>query len=184
METTISNIHLPENFDQFLKWEPNDGFKYEWNDGDLIKFQKMNKKHLKLIRKLLRLFDNSMAYEQGGVLTIEQDIMLTGIQLRRPDLAYFSNSQIENADTPGTDEPIPEFAIEVISTTDQILLVKAKLKQYFLHGIKVVWLIYPDDKLVEVYTDYKKVQICSDKDICSAKPVLDDFEIAAEDLFS
>lgn len=132
----------------------------------------------------MRHFCQTKSHKNGGELIGGLDVMLTGIQLRRPDLAYFSNSQIENADTPGTDEPIPEFAIEVISTTDQILLVKAKLKQYFLRGIKVVWLIYPDDKLVEVYTDYKKVQICSDKDICSAKPVLDDFEIAAEDLFS
>lgn len=85
---------------------------------------------------------------------------------------------------PANEEPIPASAIEVISTNDQILSVKAKIKQYFQHGIGVVWLIYPDDKLVEVYTDFKTVHICTEKDMCSAKPALEDYEITAEDLFS
>jgi Uma2 family endonuclease len=184
MVKTASNIHLPENLEQFLQWEPNDGYKYEWNDGELIKFEKMNKKHLKLLKKLARLFLTTQAHADGGELIYEQDVMLTGLQLRRPDLAFFSASQIENSDVQNAEEPIPAFAIEIISTTDQILLVKSKLKQYFDHGVRVVWLIYPEEKLVEVYTDFKQVKICSEKDICSAKPVLDDFEIAAEDLFN
>lgn len=184
MVPTIQNIPLPENIEQFLQWEPNDGFKYEWNDGEIIKFDKMNKKHLKLLKKLARLFLQTKAHAKGGELIYEHDVWLTGIQIRRPDLAYFSAEQIENSDVPGSEEPIPSFAIEVISTNDQLLSVKAKLKQYFQHGIGVVWLIYPDDKLVEVYTDFKTVHICTDQDVCSAKPALDDFEITAEDLFS
>ena len=184
MVETIQNTRLPENIEQFLQWEPNDGFKYEWNDGEIIKFEKMNKKHLVLLRKLYQLFNSTKSYKKGGILTPEHDVWLTGFQLRRPDFAYFSDEQIENSKVSGSDEPIPSFAIEVISTNDQILPVKAKLKQYFQHGISVVWLIYPDDKLVEVYTDFKTVHICTEKDICSAKPALDDFEIAAEDLFN
>ncbi len=184
MHQIIQHTKVPASIEEFLAWEPNDGFKYEWNDGEIIKFEKMNKKHLKLLKKLARLFLKTNAHAKGGELIYEQDVWLTGIQLRRPDLAYFSAEQIENSDVPGTDDPIPGFAIEVISTTDQILAVKAKLRQYFQHGIRVVWLIYPDDKLVEVYTDFKTVHICSGSDTCSAKPVLADFEIPAEDLFS
>ena len=175
---------LPENIDQFLAWEPNDGFKYEWHAGEIIKLEKTNKKHLKLLKKLARLFLKTQAHALGGELMYEQDVWLTGIELRRPDLAYFSAIQIETSDSPETEEPIPAFVIEVISTNDQILSVKAKLKAYFQNGIRVVWLIYPENKLVEVYTGFKTVQICTDTDICSAKPVLDDYEIAASMLFS
>ncbi len=184
MIKTLHNTPLPENISQFLQWEPNDGFKYEWNDGEIIKFEKMNKKHLKLLKKLARLFLKTKAHAKGGELIYEQDVWLTGIQLRRPDLAFFSAEQIENSDLPEADDPIPAFAMEVISTTDQILAIKNKLRQYFQHGIQVVWLIYPEDNLVEVYTDFKTVKICSGSDICSASPVLDDFEIPAEELFS
>lgn len=180
MVETSNSTTFPTSLSEFQDWEVIDGFKYEWYDGELIKFDRMNRKHLKLIRLLLRLFTNTSAFQNGGTLIPEQDVMLSGIQLRRPDLAFFNNEQIDES---SNEEPIPEFTIEVISTNDQIIPVKNKLKEYFKHGVKVVWLIYPDDKLVEIYTSYKNIQVCSDGDICSAKPVLPDFEIAAENLF-
>lgn len=181
METIVKHITLPNSLAEFEVWEPNDGYKYEWNDGEIVKFEGMKKKHMKLVRTLTHFFNNTIAYKNGGVLYYEQDVMLTGIQLRRPDLAYFSGQQIDNSDN--DEEQIPEFVIEVISTFDQIILVKNKLKEYFTHGVKLVWLIYPDDKLVEIYTSFKNIKVCTDEDICSAKPVLDDFEIAVNQLF-
>lgn len=29
---------LPTTLEEFMVWESEDGFKYEWNDGELIKF--------------------------------------------------------------------------------------------------------------------------------------------------
>ena len=174
----------PGNLNEFLLWEPNDGFKYEWFDGEIIKSEKRNRKHLKLIKKLARLFLKTNAHKEGGELITEQDVLLTGIQLRRPDLAFFSAEQISNSDNPDAEEPIPAFAIEVISTSDQLSIVKGKLKEYFAHGVKAVWLIYPDEKLVEVYTSFKNVTICTENDLCSAGPALPDFEISVNDLFS
>jgi hypothetical protein len=49
-------------------------------------------------------------------LIAEQDVLLMGIQMRRPDLANFSGEQIANSDE--NEEPIPSFVIEVISPTD------------------------------------------------------------------
>lgn len=181
METATKELTLPRSLAEFEMWEPADGFKYEWNDGEIIKFEGMKKKHMKLVRTLTHLFNNTIAYKNGGVLYYEQDVMLTGIQLRRPDLAYFSGKQIDDSDN--AEEPIPEFVIEVISTFDQIIPVKNKLKEYFNHGVKVAWLIYPDDKLVEVYTSFKNIAVCTGDDICSAKPILDNFEIAVNQLF-
>lgn len=37
-------VTFPRTLDEFQTWEPNDGFKYEWNDGELIKFTGINKK--------------------------------------------------------------------------------------------------------------------------------------------
>ncbi|MER0441710.1 Uma2 family endonuclease [Emticicia sp. W12TSBA100-4] len=172
---------LPRTLDEFIQWEPKDGFKYEWYDGKIIKFEGMNKKHLRLIRLLNRLFSKTKAYQDGGELIAEQDVKISAIQLRRPDLAYFSASQIDESWK--DEEPIPAFAIEIISTFDQINQVKMKLTEYFKNGVRVVWLIYPDEKIVEIYTSRKAVKIYSDTDICSASPVLDDFEISVEDLF-
>ena len=181
MISEINIISTPKTLAEFEQWQPTDGYKYEWNDGELIKFVGMKRKHLKLVRVLSELFDTTKAKKQRGQLVCEQDVQLTGLQLRRPDLAFFSGEQIDQSDT--KEEPIPEFAIEVISSYDQINEVKKKIIEYFKSGVKVTWLIYPEYQMVEVYTSAKNVVICTESDICSANPVLDDFEIKAEALF-
>ncbi|MEZ4905807.1 MAG: hypothetical protein R2822_30600 [Spirosomataceae bacterium] len=50
--------------------------------------------------------------------------------------------------------------------------------------MQVVWPIYPENQVVYVYTSRKSVKICTDTDICSAAPVLPDFEISVNELFS
>ncbi len=172
-------IAIPRTLAEFIDWEqPEDGFKYEWNDGELIKFTGMNKTHLKLIRILNRLFLKTKAHQLGGELIQENDVYLTGIQMRRPDLSYFSSEQIDNSDD--SEEPIPEFTIEVISGNDQINKVEEKIVEYYKAGVKVVWLIFPERKSVHVYTSRRDVKICIENDICSAAPVLPEFEIGVD----
>jgi Uma2 family endonuclease len=179
MVTTAPHPTFPSTLEEFENWKPNDGSKYEWNDGKIIKFEQMKRKHLKIIKILNRLFLTTAAHQQGGELICEQDVMLSAIQLRRPDMAYFTDEQI-NAD--GDDEPIPSFCIEVVSTHDQYNDLKNKLKEYFRHGVQVVWVIMPDEEVVEVYTSFKSVKVCTDSDICSAAPVIEDFQISVDEL--
>jgi hypothetical protein len=35
---------MPRTLAEFLDWEPEDGYKYEWIDGELIKFENIKKK--------------------------------------------------------------------------------------------------------------------------------------------
>lgn len=172
---------LPHTLDEFVQWETVDGFKYEWNDGKIIRFGKVKKKHLFIIRRLQQLFFGTAAFSNGGALIMEQDVTLSGIQMRRPDLAFFSGEQID-ASTTSDEEPIPEFLIEVISPTDDAEKVEEKLVEYFNSSVKVVWHIYPDNEVVYVYTSRKNVKICTELDVCSAYPVMEDFEISVREL--
>lgn len=178
MIPTSQTTSLPTTLEEFERWEPNDGFKYEWNDGELIKFTGMKRKHLRIIQILNLLFDTTQAKRQKALLICEQDVMLTGIQMRRPNMAFFTDEQINSEG----DEPIPEFCIEIISSNDQINDVKKKIKEYFKHGVRVVWVVLPEEEMVEVYTSVKDVTICLEQDICSAEPVLNDFKISVGEL--
>ncbi len=170
--------NLPTTFDEFLRFEPTDGFKYEWNDGELIRTGGMKRRHLRIIQALNLAFDKTQAKQQRGQLICEQDVMLTGIQMRRPDVAYFSDEQIRNEE----EEPIPAFCIEIISPTDENEKVENKRIEYFKAGVQVLWHIFPENREVFVYTSSKAIQICADDDRCSAQPVLDDFMISVNEL--
>ena len=127
-------------------------------------------KPLKLIRTLNRLFLKTNAHQVGGELIQEND------------LVFFSAEDIEKSDEI---KPIPAFIIILISENDKVGDIQEKISEYFKAGVggvplKVVWLVFPEEKSVHIYTSRRDVKICIENDICSAAPVLPDFEIGVD----
>ena len=172
---------LPKTLAEFMLWEPEDGYKYEWNDGEIIKFTGMNKKQVYIYDILNRLFVNKGCLELGTLVS-EYDTMLTGIQMRRPEIAYLSKEQIEQ--TRAGVDVVPEFVIEILSESDNVNKVEEKVAEYFKAGVRIVWNIYFEQKVIYVYTSRREVKICIEDDVCSAKPVLPDFEISVSQIFA
>jgi Uma2 family endonuclease len=112
----------------------------------------------------------------------EPDVMITPIQMRRPDTAYFTYAQAE-LDRKGEDV-VPAFVIEILSETDQAYRIEEKIAEYFKAGVQVIWYIDPEQEVIYVYTSRKHVSICLEEDICSAAPVLPDFTISVNTLFA
>ena len=95
---------------------------------------------------------------------------------------FFSAEDIEKSDEI---KPIPAFVIILISENDKVGDIQEKISEYFKAGVggvplKVVWLVFPEEKSVHVYTSRRDVKICIENDICSAAPVLPDFEIGLD----
>jgi Uma2 family endonuclease len=130
----------------------------------------------------LNRFLITKGYWQKGMFVCKYDVQLSEKQIRRPDIAYLSEEQISSIKQ--DKDEIPEFAIEVISGNDKANKVEAKVIEYFKAGVRVAWLIYPENQSVQIYTSLKQAQICTDDDICSAKPVLEDFEIRVSEIFA
>lgn len=162
--------------------EKEDGYKYEWNDGVVEKWGKMNQEQLIIQDILLRLFMQTQLFKAGGILTAETDMMTTEKQLRRPDLAIYTKKQMLEA-AKGNGNQIAIWVAEVISQTDNINKVEEKSDEYFATGVQVVWRIFPSLKKVVVYTHEGQITECRGADICSSQPALDDFEVRAEAIF-
>ena len=171
------------SFPVFLKKYNNraDGFKYEWNDGIVEKSPAMTTRELFIVEILTDLF-YTLKKNVGGILTAEVEQWTTSSRYRKPDLAYFTKEQVRE----GRDkkEPISAFMIEVISKNDQINMVNDKVLEYFNAGVKVVWLIFPMQKMVHVYTSPIDIKICKNEIVCSAETVIEGFLIRASDIFA
>lgn len=174
-------LTFPQTLEAFIDWEPTDGFKYEWNDGVIIRSSGLTKKHYFIYAILNELFIEK-GYYRNGMLIASPDVMLKATQMRRPDIAYFTDAQVEQART--GEDVIPAFVIEVLSETDQAYRVEEKIAKYVKAGVQVIWTINPEQPVVYVYTSRKNVTICLDDDLCSAAPVLPDFAISVNALFA
>lgn len=178
----MASIYYPRTFQGFLNWKPETRFKYEWNRGRIEKTENMKQLEAFIIKALNRLFISTVVFRNGAELLTELDVMTSEDQLRRPDLSFYTEEQIISMKN-GKNE-IPAFVIEIISPSDNQMRILEKNQEYFQAGVKVIWLIMPSLKQVHIFHSPKQIQICTDDDICSASPVIDDFQITVNQLFS
>jgi Uma2 family endonuclease len=169
--------------DEYHEWDPEDPFfKYEWNNGILEKRERtMKQKEMQLVQKLNQLFSTTKAFEKGYGLFSEVMCKTSPQTIRIPDISCYNNQQIRNASN--ENNLIPEFIIELLSKNDTSDKIEKKLLEYFNAGIKVIWYINPRLRFVKVYHSPSKVKICREGDICSAAPIIPDFEISVDELF-
>jgi Uma2 family endonuclease len=158
-----------------------DGYKYEWNDGVIEKYQGMNQQQAEIYFLLMAYFQKTEASKTGGGLITETDMLTTPSQLRRPDISFYTGEQRRLMKL--GENQIAPWVAEVISPSDNANKINSKLDEYFLAGVQVVWHIFPESKQVYVYTSPESVTICRGQTVCSAAPALPDLVISAEVLF-
>ena len=77
---------LPTTLAEFKLWEQNDNYKYEWNDGEIVKFEGMKMRYLYIYHVLTNCFIEK-GYVDKGVLISKLEIVLNKSQVRRPDIS-------------------------------------------------------------------------------------------------
>ena len=76
-----------------------------------------------------------------------------------PDVSFTSQERLdEQMARYGEEGPLrvaPELAIEIVSPTDKFSLSLIKVARYLDYGVRLVWLIDPQRRVVHVYTSEK-----------------------------
>ena len=159
-----------------------DGFKYEWVDGYVEQTPStMNTEQIYILRNLRRFFTNLDAKNNiSGILEAEIDSYFDG-NYRKPDIAFLTDSQIEEAKN--KTKIVPQFIIEIISTHDQVNRLQKKMDDYDRAQVAVVWHIFPLLKKIHVYNG-KQMTVCREDDICSAEPVIKGFKMTVNEIFA
>jgi Uma2 family endonuclease len=172
----------PKTRQEYLTWNPHDGFKYEWDNGSLIKLPKMiTPEQFYIVKNLSRFFQTTQAFKNGDELMPEVKSATTDTQVRVPDIGYFTHEQqflMQQGEA-----VTPRFAIEIISPTDYYYKVDLKLEEYFEAGVKILWHIVPETEKVYVFTASDTVKICKGTVLCSAEPIIEGFTISVNDIF-
>ena len=163
-----------------------DGNTYEWSNGFvLISRNSMGPSQLYIHRNLIALF-RELLYKKKiqGELLAETDLFFAAEVHKRPDFAWLTNQQINRLSVKNAIE-IPAFIIEVISNHDVAQKLTEKLQLYRATGVQVVWLIFPNQEEIHVYSgkNLEEMTVCTGEKICSAAPAIPAFTFKAKAVF-
>ncbi len=133
-----------------------------------------SKRNLKLIVQVGIWNDRTQlgeAFQSSGGF-----VLPNGAQ-RSPDLAWVEKSRIEalNPD-PNKFLPLaPDFLIELRSATDSLSKLQQKMQEYQANGVRLGWLIDPQNRQVEIYRSNGDPEILADPIQLSGEDILPRF---------
>ncbi|MBD2340389.1 Uma2 family endonuclease [Calothrix sp. FACHB-156] len=116
----------------------------------------------------------------GKVFSSSTIFILPNGAKRSPDAAWVKLERWE-ALTPEQRKKfpplVPDFAIELRSETDRLKTLQDKMQEYIENGLRLGWLINPQDARVEIYRLNQAVQVVQIPTILSGEDVLYGFEL-------
>jgi len=122
-----------------------------------------------------------------GLVTGEQGFLrLTTGRVRGPDIAFVAWNRLPEGREP--EEPIPDLvptlAVEVLSPGNTKKEMEDKLQDYFRSGVELVWYVYPDRQLIQVFTGVDSVTLLDKTGTLDGGPILPGFAVPISDLFA
>lgn len=127
--------------------------------------------------------------EEGdlGILTVPDGTLrlMPGL-VRMPDVAFISWKQLPSRKYPN--EPIasliPELAVEVLSESNTRGEMERKLKEYFLAGTQLAWIVDPTQRTVDVHTAPDRFTRLKESETLDGGTLLPGFLLPLERLFA
>lgn len=106
---------------------------------------------------------------------------------RRPDVAFVSFDRWP-ADRPLSEtdnawDVAPDLAVEVVSPGDLVDELMTKIEEYFQAGVRLVWVIYPRQRLIHVYETPTHIRALIRTDTLDGGKVLPGFQLPLASLF-
>jgi Uma2 family endonuclease len=115
--------------------------------------------------ELGKSFDSSTGY----------DFLSIGGGRMSPDVSWIQNSRIEGVSLKQFIPVVPDFLVELRSTTDRLGDLRIKMLEYQRLGVRLGLLINPQDKQVEIYRLNTAVEILESPISISCEDVLAGF---------
>lgn len=105
--------------------------------------------------------------------------------LRVPDAAFVRGDRLPSPEEHrGFLRLAPDLAVEVLSPTDRMADVLAKVAEYLGAGVRLIWLADPPSRTVTAYTADQPIRVLSEGEELDGGDVLPDFRIAVAELFA
>ncbi|MEO0196034.1 MAG: Uma2 family endonuclease [candidate division WOR-3 bacterium] len=136
-------------YEDYLKLE--DDKRYEVINGRLVEMPAPGFEHQDILTELILKFkvftkENTL----GKVIPSPFDVILSESVVVQPDIVYISKENLKNIKE-GRLFWAPDLVVEIVSpsTTRRDTVVKKGIYENF--GVKEYWIVYPDEKAIEVW---------------------------------
>ena len=170
-----------EQFETFLSEHP-DGM-YELIHGEIVE-KMVTEEHGLIAANIVIEIGNYLKRNRIGRVVVETRYRPAGDALndRLPDVSFRRTDSDPVRRGPVTG--MPDLAVEIKSPDDSNRQMRETAAYYLANGCKMVWVVYPEQRMVEVYQPDADIQILLEKDTVDGGEVLPGFQMPVAEMFS
>jgi len=165
---------------------PDDGFRYELINGELIKMPPPGSPHGRIAFQL-SVYLGQFILEHGlgqGFTEIGFKLTSNPDTVLAPDLAFLTSECFaKGRDTEGYWLGPPDLAVEVLSPSDRPGKVKQRISRWFSFGAKQLWIVDPKHSTVTVYRSPSDSTTFSGSDYLEAQDLFPGFQLSLDRIF-
>jgi Uma2 family endonuclease len=104
--------------------------------------------------------------------------------VRKPDVSFIRRERLPIDWAEQTYLSVaPDLAVEVVSPNDSAYDVDEKTEQYIAAGVKLVWVVNPEQRLVHIHRGDGTVAKLAEKDVLDGEDVVPGFRCPVVDIF-
>ena len=130
---------------------PDAGPRYQLIEGDLYMAPAPNRYHQEISLNITLLLGKYLEkHPIGKLYTAPFDVYFDEINVHQPDLVFVSKKNRSVLTYAGA-EGAPDFLVEILSPKTAELDKKPKRRVFARSGVKELWIIDPETKLIHVY---------------------------------
>ncbi len=174
-----------DEFERFIALPEHRDRNYELIDGVIVEKPLPTDRHV-LIAGILIILLGAYALEHGlGILGPERRIRLPGEKHRtvQPDVSMLLDPTIPIIER-GPMHVMPDVIAEVKSPDDHYDDLRDKARYYIANGARLVWLFFPEKRIVEVYRPNEPSDILTFTDSLDGFDVLPGFSVSLREVFT
>src|SRR5438270_7440243 len=168
----------------FLVSEPQDGSRQELVRGEIVTMPPPGGMHGVTCSKVDRKIGVFIDAGPGGTLACNDTGFITERDpdsVRGPDISYWSKERLLEVPV-GYIEISPDMLVEVLSPSNTSKQIRVKLKEYFAKGVRLVWVIAPEDRTLTIYRTPDEGRVLHETATVTGEDVLPGFTCRVSDL--
>jgi Uma2 family endonuclease len=134
--------------------DPPDGSKQELVKGVIVTMAPPNFQHGQVQLNIGALLRQHVRPAGLGRVTVETGLVTERDPdtVRGPDVAFWSADRLPLDQTPDVYPDVAaDLCVEVLSPSNTVRGINAKIREYFTRGVRMVWIVDPDERTVTVY---------------------------------
>ncbi|MBX9580759.1 MAG: Uma2 family endonuclease [Gemmataceae bacterium] len=167
--------------------DPPDGSKQELVRGEVVTMPNPGWEHGEVqvnvataIKLFLKQHPIGRVAVESGVITERDDDTVRG-----PDVSFYSQERLPLGKrvVKYHDQPA-DLCVEVVSPSNSMKKLKAKAKEYLFAGVRLVWIVDPEDRTVSVIADPLEARVLEADAPLDGGDVLPGFSCKVADLFA